>query len=515
MTEIIIPKNAAIKKNDRYWQFGIGSCHLALAQRADYLAQLEEAVKELGFKRVRCHGVFHESMNLYQSAAEFMPLPAMDKYVTRSFFEIAKVYDSFLNRGVRPIVELGLMPKRLASGGRTLFKYKMNVTPPRRMTEWSALVKDFAAFLIDRYGKEEVSEWLFEVWNEPDFRFVFWTGTQKKYFELYAATAKALKSVCPDLKVGGPVTTSGTWIKETVDYCRTKGVPLDFVSTHLYPSGEVKVAEMAGGVIGRYMNVLKNARKGLTARDGIHTLMYDAEQLKNYDAAETLRTVERIEREADGIPWYLTEWNANATCTAPEHDTKAAAAYTVKTVLDAQGHMNGCVYWCLSDIFEELNHFPEPFSGSFGLMTVYGVKKPNYHAFRMLAETGAERIILPETDGEIKAAAFTDGSEIQILLHRHCFVPADGKEKAAITVATQRAPLSVTVVKIDDEHCNATAAWRAVGSPAVPTEAQVREINALSAPKEEPLPYKSVPNGIELTAALGVNDVHFIKIKLN
>ncbi len=512
MQEIRIPIDAKRISNDRYWQFGIGSCHLAMSQRADYLEQLDEAVKELGFKRVRSHGVFHESMYLYQNAAEFIPLPGLKKYVTRSFFEIAKVYDNLLERGVRPIVELGLMPKQLASGKRTVFKYNMNITPPKKMKEWSELVRDFASFLIERYGKEEVESWLFEVWNEPDFVGIFWSGGKKKYMELYAATVRALKSVDENLKVGGPVTTCGTWITDMKEYCTKNNLPLDFLSTHLYPGDDVDTLNMAKSMVGRYLKVFKNRNKKLNSYQGINALMYSEESRKRTDRTYVSNKIRKIESEAADTPWYLTEWNANAICTAPEHDTKAAAAYSVKTVMDAQGHIDGCCYWSLSDIFEELNLFPEPFSGSFGLMTVYGVKKPNFYAFKFMNELGDKRIDMPLACGDAEAAAFESENEMQILLYRQSFVWEGEGENITLEIALDRPVKGVTVQKIDDDNANPIRVWQDIGSPSIPTKAEVRRINELAAPKSEALKYDATDTGIRISAALCPNDVHFIKI---
>ncbi len=51
------------------------------------------------------------------------------------------------------------------------------------------MITAFAQHLVDRYGIDEVSQWYFEVWNEPNID--FWVGNPKQptYFELYDHTA--------------------------------------------------------------------------------------------------------------------------------------------------------------------------------------------------------------------------------------------------------------------------------------------------------------------------------------
>ncbi len=77
--------------------------------------------------------------------------------------------------------------------------------------------------------------WFFEVWNEPNLS-AFWTGSQQDYFALYRETATALKKVSDRLRVGGPATADDQWIAPFIDFCESGHVPLDFVSTHHYPT---------------------------------------------------------------------------------------------------------------------------------------------------------------------------------------------------------------------------------------------------------------------------------------
>lgn len=96
---------------------------------------------------------------------------------------------------------------------------------------------EFAKHLVRRYGLDEVRKWYFEVWNEPNLS-GFWSGTKDEYFKLYKASADGLKSVDGGLRIGGPASSKANWIQDMIDYCTDNGVPLDFISTHLYPQDE-------------------------------------------------------------------------------------------------------------------------------------------------------------------------------------------------------------------------------------------------------------------------------------
>ena len=225
------------KSFDHYWELCVGSCHAATALRADWQRQLERCHRELGFRYVRFHGLFDDDMSV---AAK--PLLALQpKYC---FTNIDKIYDFLLSIGMKPFVELGFMPECFASGNKTLFHYKANTTPPRDYNQWAAFIQMFLEHLIARYGRAEVRSWFFEVWNEPnlggpDSPFGFWSATKEEYWKLYDVTAAAVKEVDSALRVGGPATSNNAWLPEFLVHCRTSGAPVDFVSTHHYPTDVV------------------------------------------------------------------------------------------------------------------------------------------------------------------------------------------------------------------------------------------------------------------------------------
>lgn len=146
------------------------------------------------------HAIFDDDMNVV--------VRRKDGTLAFQWYQVDQVYDALLKMGIRPFVELNPMPKELASGTQTMFGYKMNVTPPKSYQEWSALIEAFASHLIVHYGAEEVRQWYFEVWNEPNLK-GFWSGSKEGYFKLYAASAFALKKVDKQLRIGGPASATG------------------------------------------------------------------------------------------------------------------------------------------------------------------------------------------------------------------------------------------------------------------------------------------------------------------
>ena len=103
-------------------------------------------------------------------------------------------------------------PPSPAIRSETVFDYRGIISPPRDWTEWRDVIAALAAHLVDRYGIDEVAQWSFEVWNEPNLE-VFWTGTQDDYLRLYDESARALKAVDERLAVGGPSTAASEWVE--------------------------------------------------------------------------------------------------------------------------------------------------------------------------------------------------------------------------------------------------------------------------------------------------------------
>ncbi|HET8783429.1 MAG TPA: hypothetical protein VFM63_13475, partial [Pyrinomonadaceae bacterium] len=205
-----------------FWEHTVGSDHAPMALRADWQSQLQRAQRELGFQYVRFHGLLSDDFRLLVRDG--------NKHFY-SFFNCDQVFDFLLSIGIRPFVELSFMPNALASGGKTVFGYEANITPPRNYKQWSGLIAALVSHCAERYGKKEVRDWFFEVWNEPNLS-AFWAGTQREYFKLYRHTAEAIKNIDESFRVGGPATAKSEWIEDFVKFCDRNEVPADFITTH-------------------------------------------------------------------------------------------------------------------------------------------------------------------------------------------------------------------------------------------------------------------------------------------
>lgn len=516
------------KKHNKHWQFCVGSGHASLALRTDYVKQLKFISKELGLKRVRFHGIFHEDMHTLHNFKDLLPVHGGERFTERSFHYCGLVFDNILECGMQPLVEIGFMPNMLAKNNDLgMFYYKPNISMPKDDKEWSDYITAFIEYLIKRYGQEEVREWYFEIWNEPDLQVAFFSGTQEDYFHLYEVTVRAIKSVDPELKVGGPSTSSSKWVDAFVNFCKDNDVPVDFITTHQYAGDPLGGVEDQGGPVDKeekrlnnsfneefYKTVLQNAPKHGSVLDGLRHFMPDKSELLDLPSDLFAKNASIVKKQAQGLPVFYTEWNLSANFSAYTNDTRKVAAYDVKTALQIEDDVDGSSIWTFSDIFEEMHPFMEEFHGGFGMLTLNGIPKPVFYGMRMLAQAGDERYILPDAmDNEVSMAAFKSENETQVLLVRQKMKNLDlPKEEVSVTVELDNAPKAVLLQRIDEVSGNPLKLWEDMGCPKDLTPTQVKELKEKSAVIEEDINYDYCDGKLTLTASLGVNDVYFVRI---
>ncbi len=332
---IMIDATAPEAPLPHFWEEMFGSGRAILALRESYRDDLREVKKATGFQYVRFHNILHDEVGVYDEDDQGKPI--------YNFTYVDQIYDGLLKNGVRPVVEISFMPKKLASDPNALhpFWYKQNVSPPKDYAKWDDLIRHFAQHLVDRYGLGEVSQWYFEVWNEPNID--FWAGNPKQptYFELYDHTARALKTVSPLLRVGGPSTAAADWVDAFLAHCAKQNVPVDFVSSHGY------------------------------ADDTVENLFHTSEQIPmNQRVCRAIGKVRGQIKESPfpKLPLFWTEWNVRG-----DHelrDTTYVASALAYDIAQCDGLVDMMSYWTFDDVFEEGGVPADPMHGGFGLIAV-------------------------------------------------------------------------------------------------------------------------------------------------
>jgi xylan 1,4-beta-xylosidase len=457
-----------------FWEIMFGSGRANLTLRESYRNDLRAVKQITDFRYVRFHAILHDENGVYNEDEHGNPV--------YNFAYVDQIYDGLLKNGVRPVVEISFMPKKLAFNPDALhpFWYKQNVSPPKSMERWDDLMRHFAQHLVDRYGIDEVAQWYFEVWNEPNID--FWNGIPRKqsYFDLYAHTARALKSVSPRLRVGGPATAAAAWITDFLKYTAENHVPVDFVSTHGYADDTVE------NLFGTHENIPMDDR--------------------------VCRAVAKVQGEikasaTPNLPLLWTEWNVPGEMQV--RDTIYVGPALANTIREcAATGVEAMSFWTFSDVFEEGGPIPTPFIGEFGLRAEGGINKPSYYAFALLHQLGNQ--LLPNPSKDVIVTKTSEGG-LAVAVWNLVDPGEQGSQKqVTLTIQGVRADAPVSILRVDENHGNVLKAYAAMGRPVYPTEAQVKQLNhetELGAPEEHKLDHG------KLTIDLAPNALLLIKIQ--
>jgi len=470
---IVVDGGAPAHPLPHFWEQMFGSGRAILALREGYRSDLRAVKQVTDFKYVRFHAIFHDEVGVYDEDAQGSPL--------YNFSYVDQIYDGVLADGVRPFVELSFMPRKLAARDAPhAFWYKQNVAPPKDYAKWDALVTKFTEHLVARYGIEEVAQWYFEVWNEPNID--FWVGDPKQptYWDLYDHTARAVKAVNPRLRIGGPATAQAAWAKEFIQHCVDHNVPVDFVSSHVYGN------DGASDVFGTTEDIPRN-QMVCRAVKKVHDQIQASPKPK--------------------LPLIWSEFNASYKNEADVTDTVYMGPWLADTIRQCDGLVDVMSYWTFSDVFEEQGVVKQPFYGGFGLLAEDGIPKPAFAAFRLLHELGEERLATASDHALVTRRK--DGTLV-IAIWNYAPPSQPGTEEK-VTLKFQGIKVRhASIARVDSTHGDVQALYEQMGRPAYPTGAQIA---ALDKGAQLPAPENASLKDGELTLTLPTYGLAVIEVK--
>jgi xylan 1,4-beta-xylosidase len=407
-----------------------------------------------------------------------------------------EIFDAYKQAGVRPLVELGFMPRDLAASVPGIIAYELHYpaptmggasnNPPKDYTMWGELIRHYVQHLVERYGKEEVRTWYFEVWNEPDI--LYWHGTPAEYFELYDYAVAGVRAALPGAMVGGPASTgpanpkAAAFLDSFLQHCLHdksaadgKPIPLSFISFH--PKGRPTVVD--GHVQMGIAAELKSAQRGF-------------EIVAKYPQLVHLPVI-LSEADPEGCAACSMKVNpANAYRNGPLYPSYTATA--MKAILDLQDEYKVDLIAMLSWSFEFEN---TGYFEGFRSLATNGIDKPILNLFRMAGLMSGERVetrssgamLLNELVSEgarhapdIDALATKGEREAAIMLWNYHDDDTPAPE-ADVKVTVAGIPTGVKRVllehyRIDESHSDAYTVWKAMGSPQSPTPEQYAKLKA-------------------------------------
>jgi xylan 1,4-beta-xylosidase len=450
---LVIDATAPRHPLPHFWEKMFGSGRAILSLRDSYRTDLRSVKQITGFDYVRFHAIFNDEVGIYGEDDQGRPV--------YNFSYIDQIYDGLLAQGVRPFVEISFMPYKLAAKDLIqAFWYKPNVSPPKDWGRWDDLVAAFSRHLVERYGIDEVAQWYFEVWNEPNLD--FWAGQPKQdtYWELYDHTAVAIKKIDQRLRVGGPATAQAAWVDAMIRHCVEKHIPLDYVSTHVYAN------DSAQDVFGSQENIPRD-RMVCRAVDKVHN------QIKT--------------SSMPNLPLIWSEFNASYKNEPEVTDAPYMGPWLADMIRQCDGLVDVMSYWSFSDVFEEQGVVKTPFYGGYGLIAEDSIPKPAFNAFKLLHRLGEERIQL---DSDF--ALLTRRKDGTLVLAVWNYAPPDqaGSPKTISLSFKSTKAKQALISRVDSEHGDVHPAYEKMGSPRYPTQKQIQELRQaaeLSSPERQEL----------------------------
>lgn len=459
----------------------VGAGRASEGLRADWQQQLATVQSEIGFHYLRMHGLLCDEMGVYNEDKNGNP-----EY---NFQYVDSLYDALLKMHIRPFVELGFMPSKLASGDTHVFWWKGNTSMPKDYDKWAGLMKALVNHWKERYGEDEINQWYFEVWNEPDIH-GFFPHPLEDYFKLYKTTSEAIRSQCAKCRIGGPASAVPYAAEEAFEkWIVANPEPIDFIALHAYgvKQGYLDEDGSAGTIIDPDPN-------SVSGRMQHSRELMNATPLKNREL-------------------HFTEWSSAYTPTDYMHDQYHQASFILDKVKRATPYVDSMSYWTFTDIFEEMGPRFTPFHGGFGMINLEGIKKPSFYAFKFLSNLNGDDVasdderswVTKSKDGSIAAIAWDyspvvppAGKTDQVFYKQE--LPATDKGNLTIDLASvPKGKYRVSIYQIGYKQNDAFTAYVEMGSPKQLTRAQVDALNKVS-------------TGAPISQSeVAINDGHFSK----
>ena len=456
--------------NPPFWAASVGTGTASLTLRSDLETHYKIGAREAGFKRVRGHGVLNDDMGIYKGPGSYS-WTNFDKYLA-----------AIVSAGMRPIMEMDFMPTALALTGNSRDIYKS-------ATDYKNFIQAVAQHCVDKYGMTDVSQWYWEIWNEPDYA-GFWNGSNSSeatsakmsdYYMLYDNAVAAITAVIPNALVGGPASTQSSPIGAFLQHCKSAGTRVTFASSHVYPGGAAGASADANGLVTDNNSRISQITSGGYTTSSV--LSFNTEWNSSYSGQGG--------GTGDDLTSMDNNWNVGFILKG------------VKLLSDKNSGntppLGAFSYWVLSDVFGEYNGDAGsyiamkgggtlPFGQVFGLMTYQGIRKASFNAFKMLNYLGPTRVMSgggTSSDGvDSMVTLSAAGDSMQILTYdQYATLNTTGTDSVTVNVSNLPAGLAgkqvfVTQFVVDATHSNPYSVWTSQSKPTAPTEAQLQAMKA-------------------------------------
>jgi len=418
------------------------------------------------------------------------------------------IFDTYLENGVRPYVQMGFMPKALSTNPEPyMHKWRPGLPyddiytgwayPPKDYEKWGELCYQWAKHCVERYGMEEVEKWYWQTWNEANAG--YWQGTDEEFYKLHDYAVAGVLRALPSARVGGPDTAG--W---GGDFARR------FYEHNLHGTN------YATGLVGSRLDFVSFHAKGWPRWQGDFIRMGISTQLQEVDRGfgliasfPELKDTPIVIGESDPEGCAACQGDDFAYRNGTMYSSYTAASFARKHDLAAKHGVNfeGALSWSFT--FEDQAYF-----AGFRQMASNGIDMPVLNVMRMFSKMDGDRIKAESTGQipldeilekgvrerpDIGTLASTRGNQMAVMVWYYHDDDLPGPN-ARITLAADGLPsdlktATLTHYRIDYFHSNAYSEWQRMGSPMAPNEQQYAQLEKASE-----------LTAVEDPAALAVND---------
>ncbi|HEY3855570.1 MAG TPA: beta-xylosidase [Verrucomicrobiae bacterium] len=389
-----------------------------------------------------------------------------------------KIFDTYLERGIKPYVEIGFMPEALSTHPQN---YPHNPPqnrrapveggqsyPPKDYAKWGELAHQWAKHCVEKYGKSEVEQWYWEVWNEPNIS--YWHGSRADYFKLYDYAVDGVRRALPTARVGGPETAGGAgggFLRDFLEHCSRgtnfvtgkTGSPLDFVSFHAKGSPDFTNGHVRMGMANQFKDI-----------NGAFTMIASFPEFKKLPVIIGESDPEGCAACREPRDAYRNgTMYSSYTAASFSHEYELAASYGV--------NLQGALTWAF-----EFENQP-PFAG-FRQVASAGIDLPVLNVFRMFGKMSGQRLAVESSSGlsaktifasgvrghpDVSALASLGDRQVAVLVWHYHDDDVPGPD-ASVNLSLNHIPFSdgkatVTRYVIDANHSNSYQVWLRMGSP--------------------------------------------------
>lgn len=475
--EMDLTRTHIISTDRRLRILSIGSGVSLLEKRV--CDQLAKAAKECHFTHIHFRDVFSDLLKVYTQQSNGEPFYYWER--------LDQVIGTIHQLGLRPFIEIGYMPRALASSRSELdMGYHPNMSPPKSQKHWSSLIRAFLEHYINIYGME-VRQWRFDFWNSANIQLTngYWHDSREQFFNLYRLTWNAFMEVDPALLLGSPnfsLPDGMDWYEAFFDYCQQYKIKPAFLTLHMYSC--MDNMETAQGIFPTPPTTY-NYLSLTNTEYPLNLLRFLKDMLARHHMA--------------GLPLITTEWNITFYLQDLIRDTAFMAPYIAHTYLITRELTQGLAYFALSDSNDQTRPSQLCFPGASGLIDNHSIPKPAYNAFVLLhrldkdilacqppyivtkSSRGFHILIynLAEYDNDLKKSKLDFMSDIHRYQVFAATQPLAFHGRFTVTPGTY----VIRKYTIDRDHGCSFDAWQAMGSPEMLTNEICQYLKAAAMPK--------------------------------